>query len=71
MPHICDFMNCSSSCSDIQMFKNLFCTPTFFNKNTSTYKYLPSPPINFKKIIEFMQLESFNNIYSDIFSVFK
>ena len=68
MTHICDFMNCSSTCSDIQTFKTLFCTPTFFNNKTNKYKYLLMPPINFDKIIEFMESYSFNNIYKDIFS---
>ncbi len=68
MTDICNFMNCSSDCDDINTFKTLFCTPTFFNKKTCTYKYLPMPPVNFDKIIEFMQSDSFNKIYKDIFS---
>ncbi len=68
MSDICNFMKCSSACSDIQTFKTLFCTPTFFDKKTHTYKYLPKPPINFDNLIEFMNLDSFDKIYCDIFS---
>ena len=63
MTNICEFMKCYSECSNIQMFKKIFCTPTFFNENTCTYKYLPSPPINFDKIVKSSCIKSKNNFF--------
>jgi hypothetical protein len=59
-------MKALTECSYIKTFRELFCTPKIFNKKTGQHKYLPSPPIKFDKIIEFMQLDIFDDIYYDI-----
>jgi hypothetical protein len=62
----CKSMKALAECSYIKTFRELFCTPKIFNKNTYQHKYLPSPPIKFDKIIEFMELDIFDDIYHDI-----
>jgi hypothetical protein len=61
-------MRAITNCAYIKAFQQLFCTPKYFSKSTCTHKYLPSPPINFDAIIEFMKLDNFDDIHQDIFS---